>query len=240
LRCTSCHLDRGQRPNAAPLVGVAARYPKLMERAGVVASLEDRVNYCFTRSLAGDALPTQSGDMRDIVAYLGFISRHSASGGHVAGEGMARMAALTGDSARGAAVFLASCTRCHGEGGQGSSVVPALWGAKSYSIGASMARVERAASFVRHNMPYDRPGTLTDQQALDVAAYIDSQARPDSPGKEHDWPAGGAPADVPYDTRGHRASNPPPVLPRTQRSSSSISRDAVTGSPAALSASVRR
>lgn len=103
-----------------------------------------------------------------------------------------------------------------------------------------MARVERAASFVRHNMPYDRPGTLTDQQALDVAAYIDSQARPDSPGKEHDWPAGGAPADVPYDTRGHRASNPPPVLPRTQRSSSSISRDAVTGSPAALSASVRR
>ena len=28
---------------------------------------------------------------------------------------------------------------------------------------------ERAASFIRHNMPFDRPGTLTDQQAFDVA-----------------------------------------------------------------------
>ena len=209
-------------------------------RAGVVASVENRVNDCFTRSLAGEALPNQSRDMRDIVAYLQFISRGATSGAQVRGQGMPRMPALTGDAGRGAAVFVASCAHCHGEGGQGSGVVPALWGARSYSIGASMARVERAASFVRHNMPYDRPGTLTDQQAFDVAAYIDAQARPDLPGKERDWPAGDAPADVPYDTRGHRASNPPPLLPRAQRSSSSISRELLTGSPAAVTVSVRR
>jgi thiosulfate dehydrogenase len=207
----------------------------------VVASLEDRVNYCFTRSLAGDALPTRGREMRDIVAYLRFISRGAGPGGHVPGEGMASMPRFVADSARGAAVFLATCARCHGQGGSGSAAVPALWGPRAYSIGASMARVERAASFVRHNMPYDRPGTLSDRDAFDVAAFIDAQARPDSPGKEHDWPKGDAPADVPYDTRAHRAVDPPPVLPRAQRSSSSISREEDAGAPApAATVSVRR
>ena len=95
------------------------------------------------------------------------------------------------DSSRGHALFRDNCARCHGTNGQGIGVVPALWGAKSYSIGASMARVERAASFIRYNMPFDRPGSLTDQQAFDIAAYINSMTRPDLPGKENDWPQGG-------------------------------------------------
>jgi len=78
-----------------------------------------------------------------------------------------------------------------------------------------MAREERAASFIWHNMPYGRPKTLTPQQAFDVAAFVNAQPRPDSPGKERDWPRGGAPPDVPYDTRsGHRAYRPPPLLTR--------------------------
>jgi len=100
--------------------------------------------------------------------------------------------------------------------------VPALWGPKSYSVGASMARQERAASFVRHNMPFDKPGTLTDREAYDVAAYITSKPRPDMPNKTRDWPFGGAPADVPYDTRGHRAFLPPPLLPRTNPASAIV------------------
>jgi thiosulfate dehydrogenase len=92
--------------------------------------------------------------------------------------------------------------------------IPALWGGKSFSIGASMARPERAASFIRRNMPFDRPGILTDQEAFDVATYVASMPRPDSPGKENDWPAGGAPADVPYDTKGHKAAHQPRLIPR--------------------------
>lgn len=214
LRCTSCHLDRGLRPDAAPLAGVHARFPKFMDRASSVVPLEDRVNYCFTRSLAGRAIPTRSREMVDIVAYLAFISRGAASSGHVKGEGMPKMAALTGDSARGEAIFSANCARCHGADGAGVAVVPALWGPKSFSIGASMARVERAASFVRHNMPFDKTGTLTDQQAFDVAAFVDAHARPDSPGKELDWPTGGAPKDVPYATKGHEPPKHIPLLPR--------------------------
>ena len=214
LRCTSCHLEKGMRPNAAPLTGVHNRFPKFLDRSGAVVPIEDRINYCFTRSLAGRALPTRSREMVDIVAYLAFISRGAPAGGHVAGEGMPKMTALVGDSGRGRDVFIANCARCHGADGAGVAIVPALWGARSYSVGASMARVERAASFVRHNMPLDKPGTLTDQQAFDVAAFIDGQPRPDSPGKENDWPNGGAPADVPYVTKGHTPVRATPVLPR--------------------------
>jgi thiosulfate dehydrogenase len=233
LRCTSCHLDRGLRAGAAPIAGATRRYPKLVERAGVVASIEDRINYCFTRSLAGNPLPTDGRDMADMVAYMASISRDVGADGRVAGQGMPAMPQLAGDSARGAPVFAESCARCHGVDGAGNPVVPALWGERSYSIGASMARVERAASFIRHNMPFDRPGTLTDQQSFDVAAFIDAHPRPDLPGKERDWPNGGAPADVPYATPGRTVARPAPVLPRRQRSISSSSRMLDTGAPPA-------
>ena len=164
------------------------------------------------------------------------------------------MSARTGQKACPRALPLAATfSQC----GAGTSVDPALWGARSYTIGASIARIERAASFIRHNMPSDRLGSLTDQQAYDVAAFIDSYPRLDLPGKERDWPGGGAPADVPYATPGGGAPadvpyatpgggapadvpyatpgraphRPPPVLPRAQRSTSSSSRKAVAGVP---------
>ncbi len=215
LNCTSCHLDEGRRGNAAPLAGVFARFPKFLDRSGAVVPIEDRVNYCFTRSLAGSRLPTDSREMQDIVAYLAFISRGVPNGEHIHNEGLAKMPALAGDSSRGRPLFTDNCARCHGPDGAGMApAFPALWGPKSFSIGASMARQERAASFIKHNMPYDRPGSLTDQQAFDIAAFVTSMPRPDSPGKETDWPAGGAPPDVPYDTKGHKAYRPPRVLPR--------------------------
>ena len=214
LSCTSCHLDEGRRGTAAPLTGVFARYPKYIERTGAVVPIEDRVNYCMTRSLSGTRLPNDSREMQDIVAYLAFMARGVPIGAHLPNEGMPAMPKDTGDTARGQAVYAAQCARCHGADGGGMAKVPALWGRKSYSIGASMARQERAASFIRHNMPFDKPGILSDREAYDVAAYITSKPRPDLPGKANDWPFGGAPSDVPYDTKGHKAFRPPPLVPR--------------------------
>ncbi len=213
IQCSSCHIDAGRRADAAPLTGVFARFPKYMDRSGAVISIEDRVNYCFTRSLAGSKIPSDSREMQDIVAYLSFISTGVPIGAHVKGEGIPSLPSMTGDSARGAVVFTTTCAVCHGADGQGSPpAFPALWGPKSYSIGASMAREERAAAFIRRFMPQTQPGTLTDQQAYDVSAFINSHPRPDSPGKEKDWPAGGAPRDVPYSTTGHVAYRPPQKL----------------------------
>ena len=222
LNCTSCHLDEGRRANSAPLSGVFARYPRFIDRAAAVVPVEDRVNYCFTRSLAGSKLPNDSREMQDIVAYLSYISRDVPVGGHISGEGMPKMPALVGDSASGHTLFTANCVRCHGEDGAGVGPAPALWGPKSFSIGASMARTERAASFIRHNMPLDKPGTLSDQQAYDIASYVTAMARPDLPGKERDWPNGGAPNDVPYDTKGHTATRPPKLIPRAGNPNTAI------------------
>jgi thiosulfate dehydrogenase len=216
LSCTSCHLDGGRRATAAPLTGVFARYPKYIERTGAVVSMQDRVNYCMTRSLSGTRLPNDSREMQDIVAYLAFMARGVPVGAGLPAQGMPVMPKLEGDTARGDSVYRVACARCHGADGAGIGALraPALWGPKSFSIGASMARRERAASFIRHNMPFDRPGTLTDQEAFDVAAYITAKPRPDMPNKANDWPFGGAPADVPYATKGHEAFHPPPLLPR--------------------------
>jgi thiosulfate dehydrogenase len=218
LRCTSCHQDDGLKLTAAPLTGSHARFPKYMPRSGTVIALADRVNYCFTRSLAGNAIPVESREMTDLLAYMAFISKDIPIGTKTAGtEGLiSEPDTLVGDVARGEALYTSkTCITCHGADGNGLGVIPALWGPNSYSVGASMTRLERAASFIRHNMPQTAPGTLTAQEAFDLSAYINSHARPDSPGKELDWPMGGAPADVPYDTKGHKAFNPPPLIKRS-------------------------
>jgi thiosulfate dehydrogenase len=204
LRCTSCHLDDGTRVNAAPLVGVYARFPQFRDRSNSVAIIEDRVNDCFQRSMNGRALAYDSRDMRDIVAWLAFLSRGTPVHRDTTPRGIPLLAAMTADTARGRAQFTMACAACHGIDGEGTPAGPPLWGARSYNIGASMARLRTAASFIKYNMPSDRPGTLTAQQAFDLAAYVNSHARPDLAGKEKDWPTGNAPADVPYETAGRR------------------------------------
>ena len=206
LRCTSCHLDDGTRVNAAPLVGVYARFPQFRARSNSVAIIEDRVNDCFQRSMNGRALPYDSRDMRDIVAWLAFLSRGRPVHRDSTPRGIPLLAALVPDTAAGRAQFATTCAACHGVDGQGTPAGPPLWGSRSFNIGASMARLRTAASFIKHNMPNDRPGVLTPQQAFDVAAYVNSHSRPDLAGKENDWPRGDAPADVPYATAGRPRS----------------------------------
>ena len=215
LKCTSCHLDNGRKLGAVPLYGTYGRYPQYLERAGGVVSIADRVNFCFTRSLSGYRVPDNSSEMRDIVAYIAFLSRGIPAGADPAGTRIAAMPAGSGDSTRGVEVYATNCARCHGGDAKGTPLAPPLWGEKSFSIGASMAREERAAAFIRHNMPLDRPGSLTDQQAYDVAAYITSLPRMDLPGKELDYPGGKTPKDTPYRTKsGYVPSRVVTVMPR--------------------------
>jgi thiosulfate dehydrogenase len=189
-----------------------------MERTGATITIQDRVNYCFTRSLAGSRIPVESQEMTDMVNYIAWLSTGIPVGKHIAGEALPPMPTkLEGDVARGEKTYTEKCVACHQANGEGVvGAFPALWGPKSYSIGASMAREERAAAFIQRFMPQTAPGTLTDQEAYDLAAFINSHPRPDSPSKENDWPEGGAPYDVPYATKGHEAYKPPPLLERAK------------------------
>lgn len=204
LRCVSCHLDEGRRANASPFVGVYARYPNYNARSGHPYTIQDRINDCFRRSLNGRALPADGSDMRDMVVYFAWLSHGVPVGAAVEGQGLPKLTPLAADTAKGRALFGEQCARCHGADGAGTAVAPPVWGRASFNIGAGMSRLRTAAAFIRYNMPFDRAGSLTDQQAFDVASFVTSRPRPDFAGKENDWPNGDAPPDAAYPTRASR------------------------------------
>ena len=201
LRCVSCHMGDGLKADHMPFIGVYARFPQYRPRSATVEIIEDRINDCFERSMNGKALARDSRAMRDMVAYLAFLSYGIPVGAQVEGQGIPRIDPLPGDTVRGREVFSATCTVCHGADGQGTTVAPPLWGRYSYNIGAGMARIRTAAAFIKIAMPFDKPGTLTPQQAYDVATYINTRPRPDFARKAGDWPNGDPPPDVAYPTR---------------------------------------
>lgn len=206
LRCTSCHLDKGRKPFANPLVGVTNRYPAFWARTGTEVTLEDRINDCFRRSLNGKPLLAGGADMRDIVAYLTWLSSELPKGPH-AGLGVDSIPPLPPDTVRGKTQFAMYCSRCHGADGQSgknlgiSRFGPPLWGPRSFTIGSGMSRLRIVAAFVHHHMPFDAPGFVADSISYDVAGFVLSRPRPDFPGKELDWPKGDAPPDVAYQTK---------------------------------------
>ena len=201
LQCVSCHAMDGTRRNTLSLVGVHARYPQYRSRSGRIDLIEDRINDCFERSLNGRALDPRSPDMRDLVTYMAFLSRGVPSGSRVDGQGLPALTPLRGDTSAGRELYATTCAPCHGATGEGTPAAPPVWGPGSYNVGAGMARVTTAAAFIRAAMPQTAPGTLTPQQAFDLAAYINSRPRPDFARKADDWPRGDPPSDVTYPTK---------------------------------------
>jgi thiosulfate dehydrogenase len=67
---------------------------------------------------------------------------------------------------------------------------PPLYGEHSYNKGAGLFRLSKFAAFVKSNMPYgvsyENP-FLTDEEAWDVAAFVNSMPRPEKD-LSGDWP----------------------------------------------------
>src|SRR5205085_2533919 len=170
-------------------VGVLARYPQYRARSATVETLQYRINDCFRRSMNGLPLATDGPDMRDIVAYLWFLSRDVPVAPAPMSNRLAKWAALAADTAAGARVYATACVKCHGEGGEGTAVAPPVWGTHSYNIGAGMARVRTAAD-----------------------SWAGSPRAPPRSG----W-AAGSPRWTPPHDRGPRATSPP--TPSSRRGS---------------------
>lgn len=203
LNCSSCHLNGGTVAFAAPYVGLTGLFPEYRSRSARVISLQQRINACFQRSLNGTPLPWDSNEMNAMLAYISWLSTGVTSGQALPGRGFVAIdTTLVADETRGKAIYAAQCVSCHGVDGQGATtdagayLYPPLWGARSFNLGAGMARHFTAAAFIRHNMPQGRGETLSDQEAVDVAYYITHQPRPDFPARVHDWPKGGRPKDA--------------------------------------------
>ena len=98
---------------------------------------------------------------------------------------------------KGKLVYEQKCQTCHAANGEGqmnidgiSYTYPPLWGKNSYNVGAGLFRLSRFAGYVKNNMPqgtdYHSP-QLSDEEAWDVAAFVNSQPRP-SKDLSSDWP----------------------------------------------------
>ena len=188
LNCVNCHLDAGRLGNSAPLWGAYTQYPAYRAKTKSVDTFSERLRGCFMYSMNGKAPPYGDEVLNALQAYAYWMAKGAPVGEKIAGAGYKKLAkpAQPPDYQRGLAVYEAQCALCHGANGEGTrsgdhQVFPPLWGAQSYNWGAGMANISNAAAFIQANMPLSKGGSLSEQDAWDVAQYIDSQDRPQDP-----------------------------------------------------------
>jgi len=188
LHCGSCHLDAGTNERAAWWAGSADRFPGRDQ-------LFHRINQCFRNSMNGAAVCgsdtecASNADMMALVTYVEDLTAawHKLHGKQTAPGGFPAIAAKTPDTHNGAAIYQQKCAFCHGANGEGrygsgTYYRPALWGQDSFDAQAGMAEPGTFAAFVRANMPLGSGGELTEQEAWDIAGFVDTQCRPKKPG----------------------------------------------------------
>jgi len=176
MSCGHCHAGSGTVPHAIPIVGVPGMFPVYRDRENEVVTFEERIQQCFQRSENGHRLPNTSPEMVGLVAYAQWLSKDQITGHPFPGRGLVTLPELAGNSEKGAQIYSQRCAICHSAQGSGNPPsIPALWGPDAYNAGAGMHNVAKMAAFVQHNMPQSDPGSLTPQEAYDVAAYVHSK-----------------------------------------------------------------
>lgn len=188
MNCVSCHMDAGRRADASPLWAAYVLYPAYRAKNDRVNTLAERLQGCFQYSMNGAKPPADSETIVALESYMYWLAQGAPTGVKLEGQGFKRLPAPAqkADYIRGQQVFQQNCVLCHGANGEGQSVngkmvFPALWGDDSYNWGAGMHSVSTAAAFIKANMPLSRGDTLTDQEAWDVAYFMNAHERPQDP-----------------------------------------------------------
>jgi thiosulfate dehydrogenase len=211
MNCQNCHLQAGSIPFGNNYMAVAATYPKFRARSGTAETIYKRINDCMQRSLNGQALDSTSREMLAIEAYIKWLGQAVPKGKTPKGAGLMKLKYLNraANPDSGKVAFIQKCQSCHGANGQGlpmpegnGRMYPPLWGDKSYNEAAGLYRLSSFAGYIKANMPfgasYNNP-QLTDTEAWDLAAYVNSQPRPKHPFLKIDWPKiEGKPIDHPF------------------------------------------
>jgi thiosulfate dehydrogenase len=200
LNCQNCHLQAGKKIWGNNYSAVFSTYPKFRDRSGRMESVYKRVSDCFERSLNGTAPDSNSREYQAIYAYMKWLGQDVKKGEKPTGSGITKLPYLdrAADPAKGKIVYEAQCKSCHGTDGGGQLSLngmtyeyPPLWGPQSYNTGAGLYRISNLAGYVKSNMPFNQAThnnpLLSDAEAWDVAAYINSQPRPVKDLKG-DWP----------------------------------------------------
>lgn len=199
MNCQNCHLEAGTKTFGNNYSAVSSTYPKFRPRSGTQETIEKRVNDCLERSLNGQALPDDSREMKAIVAYIHWLGTDVPKGETPNGAGLVALEFLdrAANVSIGKNLYEEKCTVCHSKDGAGilnedgtAWTYPPLWGDKSYNTGAGLYRLSFFARYIKANMPlgatHDAP-MLTDEEAWDIAAYVNSLPRP-SKDLSTDWP----------------------------------------------------
>jgi len=183
LKCTSCHLDAGRHEKAGSFIGVAAAYPAYSPREQSVITLEDRILNCFIRSQNGTRPANGSEVPVAIAAYITWLSQDTPLKMNPAKPLGPNHMTMLGDPPaapsieRGNSLYQDRCSSCHADDGFGTDDGPPVWGDDSFNDGAGLAGIPKMASWLKVAMPLD-DADLSDQEAFDVAAYVNSHARP--------------------------------------------------------------
>ena len=199
MNCQNCHLDAGTRFWGNNYGAVNSTYPRYRDRSGTVEDIHKRINDCIQRSLNGQPLDSLSREMQAITEYINWVGSYIPKKVKPVGTGIVDLPFLdrAADPVQGKQLYLRKCIDCHGVDGAGQKdphtnqyLYPPLWGDNSYNTGAGLYRVSRFAGYIKYNMPFGATHSstqMTVEEAWDIAAFVNSQPRPDKRFKE-DWP----------------------------------------------------
>ncbi len=191
LNCSSCHLQEGRKPYAAPMWAAWGMYPMYMDKSRRVVSFQERMQSCFRTGLNGTAPTLDSLEIEALTAYAQWMATGVPLNTIMPGRGFARIdKSIDPSPFNGAVLYKQYCAECHGADMHGKKfangdgyMFPPLSGPDSFNKGSGMYKVKTCAAFVKANMPLGRPYTLTDDQALEVCIHIWKDDHPYDPGK---------------------------------------------------------
>jgi cytochrome c len=191
---------------------------------GYYRDLEDSVIDCFRNCMNAERSPAKDDPvMRDLVAYIewvadGITDPEMRENWRLlppeAGPGLPvipNVATMRADPEQGAELYDDDCSGCHDKDGpgrgeyrtdEGRPRTPALWGMRDgHSRAAAFYRNGVLGAYIRTHMPYGDANTLSAQDALDIAAYINAPDKPRPDGLADDFYCFDDPDGIPASLR---------------------------------------